>query len=419
MQVGKNKTILLIAYYFPPIGMGGTGRPYALFRYLPDYGYNVIVLTVKDILYPQYDYSLLNEDDRKRIDRCGSFDPARMLYLIGKRKQKQAGYPKMSKTLPLYFPDLKRGWVFLAKKKLKKLISSDNITAVVTTAPPPSVHLLGLTLKKISQIPWVADFRDYWFSLPIERIYPDGLMKKYSLRLKEKIQKQADEIISVNNDIRKYFGRGEVIMNGADRSVLEEWRKPYKDDRERIIIGLLGTFNYLVPIEPLLIAVRKIIDDNKIPERKLLIIHAGHTDAGFDRLIDKYRLGRVVTKKGYLERARAIGALLPCDILYIGVSRFDEYNILPGRIFDYLVSGRPVLGVVPEKSDMASLLDEYRYGTSITDHKTDKIVDYLITAYEKKMNNLRPARSFDYNAEKYTMPALAEKYAAVLDRLTE
>jgi len=80
VQTRNNKTVLLVAYYFPPMGMGGVGRPYALFRYLPDYGYNVIVLTVKDILYPQYDYSLLNEGDKSCIYRTGSLDPARLLY---------------------------------------------------------------------------------------------------------------------------------------------------------------------------------------------------------------------------------------------------------------------------------------------------------------------------------------------------
>ncbi len=417
MPASKNKTVLLIAYYFPPLGMGGVGRPYALYRYLPEYGYDVIVLTVKDILYPHYDDSLLKNNDKKNIYRCGSFDPARILYLMGKRKLEQSGYPSMSRRLPFYFPDLKRGWTYFAKRKLKALIQSNNFSAVITTAPPPSVNLLGLEVKKISQIPWVADLRDYWFSLPIEKIYPDGPQKNYSLRLKNQIQKQADQIISVNHDIKKYYGRGEVIMNGADQSVMEQWQKSSGIATEKLTIGLLGTFNYLVPVEPLFEAVRKIIDSNKILETKIQIIHAGFTGSEFDNLIDKYALGKVVIKKGYLERSRAIEVLLPCDILYIGVNKFDQYNILPGRVFDYLVSAKPVLGVVPENSDIASLLNEYPYGTAITDYNTVKVVDYLRLFLQKKLDNNLPTQSFEYCAEKYTMPVLAKKYATVLDRL--
>ena len=59
------KDILLLSYYFPPLGMGGVGRPYALYRHLPECGYNVIVLTVKDVLYPAYDYSMLDDEDEE------------------------------------------------------------------------------------------------------------------------------------------------------------------------------------------------------------------------------------------------------------------------------------------------------------------------------------------------------------------
>ena len=417
ISVDKNKTILLIAYYFPPLGMGGVGRPYALFRHLPDYGYNVVVLTVKDILYPQYDYSLLNKNDSSKIFRCGSFDPARILYKFGKREQNQTSYPELSSKLPFYFPDLKRGWIYFAKRKLKVLLKNNNFSAVITTAPPPSVNLLGLEVKKKLQLPWIADLRDYWFSLPIEKIYSDGWNKNYSLRLKTKIQKYADKIISVNNDIKKYYGRGEVIMNGSDLSVLEQWQKSDRIFTEKLTIGLLGTFNYLVPVEPLFLAIRKIIDSNKILESKLQIIHAGNTDDQFDALIDKYNLSNVVVKKGYLERSLAIEALLSSDLLYIGVNKFDGYNILPGRIFDYLVSGKPVLGLVPENSDIAVLLDEYQYGTSITDYDIEKVAKYLTTILEKKNKDNIPPESHNYDAEKYTMPVLAKKYAEVLDRL--
>ncbi|MCP4632084.1 MAG: glycosyltransferase family 4 protein, partial [candidate division Zixibacteria bacterium] len=414
-----SKTIILIAYYFPPIGMGGVGRPYALYRYLPDYGYNVIVLTVKDILYPQYDYSMLSKGDEQNIYRCGSIDPARVLHLMGKRKQKQSGYPNLTRKLPLYFPDLKRGWTFFAQRKLKKLIQEKDISAVITTAPPPSVHLLGLTLKKISKTPWVADFRDYWLPLPVEDVYPDGIMKKYSLKLKDEMVSKADEVISINKDIKRYLGRGEVIMNGTDNSVVEQWKKPHKLSKDKLVIGALGTFNHLCPIEPLFEAVRSLIDNNKIPETKIQIIHAGFTDDEFDNLVNKYRLNRIVLKEGYLERQKAIEALLPGDILYLAVSKLAKYSITTGRIFDYLVSGKPVLGLVPENSDAADLLDQYPHGTTITDYDIQKVIGYLNSYYDKKMANASPAPKIEYETDKFTMSALAKKYTSILDRLTE
>jgi len=323
----------------------------------------------------------------------------------------------MSRKLPLYFPDLKRGWVYFAYRRLSKIIKENNISAVISTAPPPSVHLLGLKLKKISKIPWVADFRDFWFPLPIEMIYPDGLARRYSLRLKDKIIRQADEVVSVNNDIKKYFGRGEVIMNGADQTVVEAWRKHQQSKNRQLIIGAFGTFNYLFPIEPLFRAVRTIIDNKNLSEKDIRIVQVGHTDTELIRLIDKYSLKDIVELKGYFDRVKAIEILTDVDLLYLGVNRFENYNILPGRAFDCLVSGKPIIGVVPAGSDIAALIEKYHSGTVITDNDTGKLAASLMAISNKKNS----AADFDLtptsSVEEYTMPTLARKYATVLDKL--
>lgn len=413
----ENKTVLLIAYYFPPLGMGGVGRPYALFRYLPDNGYNVIVITVKDIFYPQHDYSLLKKDDNQNIYRTGSLDPARLLYLLGKRKQGSTGYPNLSKRLPIYFPDLKRGWIPFASRKLKRIIRDHDISAVITTSPPPSVHLLGLKLKKKYDMPWIADFRDFWFPLPIEKVYPKGFMKNYSLGLKSEVTNKADEVIAVNNDISRYLGRGEVIMNAADQSVIEAWQRTSGKKNGILTIGAFGTFNYLFPIEPLLEAVQDIMEKNLISRDKIQIIQVGHTDNAFKQLAQKYMMNDIVVFKGYLDKIKAVEAMLPADILYLGVNKFDDYNILPGRAFDCLVSGKPIIGVVPANSDIADLLDNYPNGTAVTDYDSDKIVRELVALYSKKMDGVLPAGLNHDLIENFSMPTLAKRYAAVLNRL--
>jgi len=413
----NNKNILLVAYYFPPLGMGGVGRPYALFRYLPDNGYNLYVLTVKDILYPQYDYSLLGENDESRIFRTGSLDPARLLYKLGKRKQSGSGYPGLSKKLPLYFPDLKRGWISFAWRSLKKIISEKNIAAVITTSPPPSVNLLGLKMKRRFDIPWIADLRDFWFPLPIEKIYPDGFMKNYALKLKNDIMTKADAIVSVNNDIRRYFGGGEVIMNGSDQAVIDTWRNAVALSADSLIIGAFGTFNYLFPIVPLLKAVRQLIDKGEIASDKIKIIQVGHIEDSLNQLIDKYALAANVEKRGYLPKIAAIESMLPTDVLYLGVNKFDDYNILPGRAFDCLVSGKPIIGAVPRGSDIANLLDSYPPGFAVTDYDTDKIANRLYEIYRQKTNGAVIEKIDKDEIDKFGMPALAKKYARLLDSI--
>ena len=413
----KNKSILLVAYYFPPLGMGGTGRPYALFRYLPEHGFNVYILTVKNILYPEYDYSLLQDEDSNRIIRTGSFDPARILYLLGLRKQKGTAFPRLAKSLPLYFPDLKRGWNMFAWRRVRNIIRENDISALITTAPPPSIHLLGLKTKKSFEIPWIADFRDYWFPLPIEQVYSPGLMQSYAFNLKNDIVSRADEVVSVNNDIRRYYGRGEVIMNGAEPSSAEVWRKTVKEKDDRLIIGAMGTFNYLFPIEPLFKAVRILLDKGMISPGNMAIIHVGHYDNEMRKYIDRYRLHDIVELKGYLNRADAVASLADADLLYLAVNKYDRYNILPGRIFDYLVSGRAVVGMVPRDSDAEKLLKEYPYGSVVTDYDAEKLSDVIYQSCRDKEQVSGRTEDIIIDTDKYTMKGLAAKYAAVLNRL--
>jgi len=411
------KNILLVSYYFPPLGMGGVGRSRALYKYLPKHGYNVMVLTVKNIVFPEYDDTLLRSDDRGSIIRTGSLDPARLLYLLGFRKTGISG-SKSSILSSLFFPDSKRGWNSFALRKAKEIIKSNDIAAVITTSPPPSSHIIGLQLKTEYGIRWIADFRDFWFSLPVEYVYSSQNKKSKALALIRNIIDTADEVVSVNNSIREYMGRGEVIMNGADINTAQNWKVNGNIINNKFIIGILGTINHLTPIEPLFKAVNHIINKNPVLESKISIVHVGHIDKDLAlALLDKYSLNDVVTLHGYLPEAKAIETLAGSDMLYFSVNRFDNFHILPGRIFYYLMSGLPILGVVPKGSDAAALLNEYQYGKVLGHDEIAMMSEYILEVYHRKSEN-KPRQNPDLVINyKYSTAAMTEEYAELLNRI--
>ncbi len=415
MAVPEN--VLLLAYYFPPLGMAGVGRPLALFRHLPEFGYKIHIVTVKNILYPEYDYSLLRRDDSPSIHRTGSLDPSRILYLLGKRHQRRAEFPRLTGKLPLYFPDLKRGWIPFAVRQAEEIIERENIKTIITTSPPPSIHIAGLKLKRKLGINWVADFRDYWFPLPIEKIYPPGIMRRYSMNLKKSILESADEIVSVNREIRDYLGRGEIITNGASPETIAAWTGPVADRSRRFTIGLLGSFHQVVPIEPLFNAVRELVEGGLIPPDEIVIEHVGHGRAILKAKAGEYNLGGIFDSQGYLPRAEAIRELRTADVLYLAVRAPEGYNILPGRIFDYLVSGKPIIGVVPENSSAAELLGSYPGGYPIYEESVPLLKEKLRSEYELYRKSEFIADSKNIDVEKYSTRSLARKYAALLKRL--
>jgi hypothetical protein len=414
---GKNRKILLVSYYFPPLGMGGVGRALGLYKYLPRFGFDVTVLTVKKVLYPEYDESLLQNLDSAGIIRTGSSDPARILYLLGVRKSQ--GESGTKKTISQkYFPDSKAGWKKFAFRKAGRLLRKKEFAAIITTSPPPSAHQIGLALKRKYRLPWVADFRDFWFSRPIEEVYSDAELIGKALKLKDEIIKLADAIVAVNDDIKKYLGRGDVISNGAEPEHIDIWRIAGAKSHQKFIIGILGTINYLCPVEPLFRALRHLENKSAARRKEISIIQVGHYDKSMmTGFLAKYNLSDKVELRGYLPRKEAIGALSGADLLYLGVGKFEKLNILPGRIFDYLISGKPILAIVPENSEAANLIREYGQGKVIAGDNVEEIVSYITGLADGSGADLisRPTNSAELH--KYTTLALAEKYGALLTRI--
>ncbi|MGH7455513.1 MAG: hypothetical protein ACRENG_29435, partial [bacterium] len=130
----QTKRVLLVAYYFPPLGMGGTQRVAKWVKYFLRLGWEVTVLTVKPIAYYAFDDSLLDELKGARIIRTGSLDPARLLYLFRRKKARRAN-GKGGSTSWLYWfltPDAKILWLPIALWQAWREIRQQKIPLVVT-----------------------------------------------------------------------------------------------------------------------------------------------------------------------------------------------------------------------------------------------------------------------------------------------
>ncbi|MBT4249005.1 group 1 glycosyl transferase, partial [bacterium] len=168
------KNVLIISYYWPPSGGGGVQRVLKFCKYLPDYGWNPIVLTVKDGEFPAFDNSLLEDVNDIVCYKIKGFS----LYSIFKKFSGKKNVPthqispgnadnviiRLARWIRfnLVIPDGRIGWYRGAIKAAKKIIHDNNIDMILTSGPPHSVHLIGNSLAKKTGIKWVTDFRDPW-----------------------------------------------------------------------------------------------------------------------------------------------------------------------------------------------------------------------------------------------------------------
>jgi len=142
----KGRKTLLVCYYFPPLGGAGVGRPLALYKHLAESGWECHVLTVKPVVYRVYEPELLDGLDTSRIYRAGSYDPQRLIYLLGSRKVSDAVIRRSKRVSERFFPDPKVGWVKPAIRQGRVVASNNCYDVIISTSPPLSSHLVAKQL---------------------------------------------------------------------------------------------------------------------------------------------------------------------------------------------------------------------------------------------------------------------------------
>lgn len=410
-----NRRVLLVCYYFPPLGLGGVGRPLNLFKQLPRHGYDCDILTVKPVLYRAYEPELLDGLDKSRIHRAGSRDPQRLLYLLGFRKVKAATISKGRAVSEKFFPDSKVGWVKPAVRLGRKLCDRNKYDVIISTSPPMSSHLIGLELSKTFNIPLVADFRDFWTIYKVEEVFSEPEKLQRGQALLRQIKDSAAAITGVNGSIVEYLGKGETITNGYDISFAEDWKA--EPPRGRFTVGLLGhqhDTKELQPLVELLHAVAARCDDRP----KLRLLQVGEADVAWLKAVFfESGCDIEIDARGRLPRKMTIQTLSQAHLFYIGISEREGPGFLPGRLFDLLASGRPIIASTRGDSEVARLLAPCGHAACFDERGSDQAVDYFVQtleAFERGDYRFNPLNEY---ARRFSSDELARRFAKVMDGL--
>ena len=406
----KRIKILLIAYYFPPLGGAGVSRPLALFKNLSAFGIDVDVLTVKNISYRTYEPELLANLNTSRIYQTGSLDPQRILYLLGMRTLKEKTISKGRSVIDNFFPDSKIGWVKQALKTGRVLVENKQYDAILSTSPPISTHLIAKKLSKEFSVPYIADFRDYWTSYKPEDWFTDTNKITKAKKLLKEICQTASKVVSVSKPIQTYLETGEVIYNSYDEERALLWKATSYGDK--IYIGVLGTLDKLCPIEPLCQLLDSLRKNNSTLFEKLKVLQVGNiNDPSFFETLAKYKLTEKFEIHNQQARERTIEILNKTSFLYMGLNPLYEEGIVTTRLFDMLVSGRNILASVTEKSEVYKILQNFPNSCCFTTdsvHIAEKFVVYQINENKNEIIPI-PEQVLAYSSNK-----MAEKFSVLI-----
>ena len=430
----SKKKVLIIAYYFPPLGMGGVQRVSKFVKYLPSFGWEPVILTVKDIDYFSRDESLLQElSPDVKIYRTGSLDPLRLVFLLRKLFKKQRGDPKrvalrnsrksffsilLSFLNLFFFPDNKIGWLPFALIKGIKICRKENIDLLFSTSPPLTCHLVAFFLKKLTGIRWVADYRDSHISYQDAK-KPALLKNLLQKNLQKSFLNNADGVISVNQTITQQLKEispqaeeMEVITNGYDK---EDFEVDVKKTEDIFKIIYFGTFSPDCPEEPFLRALSNLLHQLKIDQHKIRFIHVGLSiGMNIEKMIKKYELKEVTELKGYLSHKEGIEKLLESDLALLTVSQSAPV-ISTGKIYEYFGAQKPVLAIAPQDGEAAKLIQSLGAGKVVSPENIPEIENAILSFYREFETGKLFLKVNSEKTEKYERKYLTSRLAKLFD----
>jgi glycosyltransferase involved in cell wall biosynthesis len=418
--------VLIITYYWPPSGGAGVQRWLKFSKYLPEFGWEPIILTVDPeyAAYPVTDFSL-NEDIPTSIKVFTT--PATNYFSIYKKDKSRipsAGFANnvdntfKGKLLRFvrgnfFLPDPRRGWNKYAFKKASELIEKEGIKHVITSSPPHSTQLIGLKIKKkYPGVSWIADLRDPWTDIYYyKQFYPTIISKAVDVRYEKSVLRRADNVITVGEYLKTLFSskvnnverKISVITNGYDESDFKEVPKIIP---KRFTITYVGTLSDIYPIEGLIPALKTFHAEGK----DFILRFVGTVSEKTKKMLVNEIPENCLDFLPYVAHSEAI-KYMSCSSLLLLIIPLHQSGkgIITGKIFEYLASGKPVLCLGPVDGDAAVIIETCRAGNTYSYYDTVNISGFL------NDNNRHPGVSDIKAIQNYSRINLGKRISEVLE----
>ena len=369
----RPRNVLVIAYYFPPMGLSGVQRTMKFVKYLPLYRWRPTVLTVEPRGYLAKDETLVAElaSPEIRIVRTHAAGPGRLF-----SHRETVGIPpewirkllsRLSDTV--FFPDNKIGWKWQAVRKALELHREAPFDLVYATAPPFTDFLIGRSIKAKLNKPLVLDYRDPWVENPF-KFYPTPLHKWRNVALERKALRASSHIVTTNRRVKELLIQRQKFLTYHDIDIISHGFDP--EDFSKVSASVPDRVRKTRPrSSKMRVTYSGIFWEDRVPDYFLEALHdlfqekpklRGRIEAVFvgnfreenQKLVSRFHLEDSVRIMGYLPHHECIAELLAADVLWLIAG--DDLGS-PGKMYEYIGARKPILGCVPEGYLRATILE--------------------------------------------------------------
>lgn len=436
------KNILVVAYYFPPSGGPGVQRVLKHVKYLPDFGYNPIVLTVEGANYPAIDESLFEQIPEGTIIKRTTIPEPYNIYrkFLGLAADaptdvntiKQEGSKSDFKNrvaefirATFFIPDARVGWLKTARPAVRELVRKHNIQAVYSSSPPYTVSLIARYAKRKFKLPWVAGFRDPWtgfISSPKRWFLPAWIDK----RMEYTVFNEADQIECawrgiVEDVIRKFpellHDKFHHVPNGFDS---DDFPNVTKTRNEKFTITYTGSMYGRRNPKSLFEAVQKLVDAGRVWPEKLLFRFVGRFGDEIHEIFKNSGFMEQIEVIDYVPHKKSLEHLMTSDVLLLIVDESKESNkIVPGKVFEYIGVKRPIIAIAPDDSEIADLIAYANSGKSAHQSDIEQLAAHFKAQYDLWYQGTQYFEPDIEIVESFERREATRQLAEILDTLIE
>ena len=428
------KRVLIISYYWPPAGGISVIRPLKLAKYISEFGWEPIVCTAENPHFPFEDENAAKDIPKNlEVLKVPIVEPYEIYKKLTGQKHKSAladviqNAPKRSFLHNLsvwirgnfFIPDARCLWIKPVVNELTKYLKENPVDAIITTGPPHSVNRIGYLLNEKLQIPWLADLQDPWTQVDY---YKHFKISKWAHRRHRKMENQifdnADLITIVSNswktDLESIGASNvEVVPLGYDTT---DFSENIKLDSNFTLthLGLLGEDrNPTILIE--VIADLCKLDSNFSKYFRLQLV--GKVNDRLKNLVKKLDLSEQVSFIGQVNRDEALEIMQASQLLLLLLNKAENVGgRIPGKVFEYFGSRRPVLSLGPNNTDIEKMLSESGAGENIDYSDKSQLKIYLLNQLNRFLNE---GINYTSNSvKKFTHKEVSATFAKHLETIT-
>jgi glycosyltransferase involved in cell wall biosynthesis len=411
--------VLVIAYYFPPMGLSGVQRTLKFVKYMKNYDWDPTVLTVGKTGYYAHDMALLNEAENFHINivRVEGKD---INSKLGKRGTLRMPPEFIRKSLSrisntIFIPDNKKGWARKAIKTARELLRKEKFNLIFVSAPPFSAINMAVKLKKEFNLPLVIDYRDLWLGNQFA-FYPTPFHKYLHKRMEYKALKAADRITATNRKMKEKILNNYKFLTFEDIFIISHGYDPAdfenivleKKENNKMWLTYSGIFYEFITPKFFLQAFKKLTMERPDVASNIELHFIGFLRGENRRLIRRLHLQEYIKEYGYLNHTDSLIKVMSSDVLWLMVGygrNVDTHS--SGKLYEYFGTKKPIIASLPDGA-LKSAVEDYKAGFITAPNDVEGIKNTLLRVYELYKKNKLPLPDEEY-VQKHRRDFLTEQ----------